>query len=61
MAKPSKYHGGDPEDYVKESLSTGIFEWQELAQLDFQELISIARKKNTFLESKDSTNQTDSF
>lgn len=61
MTKPSKYPDSDPEDYVKGSLSTGIFEWQELAQLDFQELISIARKKNTFSESKDSTDQTDFF
>lgn len=61
MPKPNKQHDCKPEDYVKESLSTGIFEWQELAQLDFQELISIARKKNTFPELKDFSDQTDFF
>lgn len=55
MPKPNKLRGCEPEDYVKESLSTGIFEWQELAQLDFQELISITRKKKYFSESKNSS------
>ncbi|GEM_PF-6621555 len=50
MAKPGKYSNRDNDVYLKESLSTGILEWQELAQIDFQDLIHIVREKNIFWE-----------
>ena len=50
MPKPSRHQDDSGEIYVKESLSTGIFEWQELAQVDFKELINLARQKSKLSE-----------
>ncbi len=61
MLKLSKLLNVDAKHYVEESMSTGIFEWQELAQLDFQELINIARKKSDFSDSKEIAVQADFF
>ncbi len=33
--------------YLDQSRATGIFDWQEMAHLDFQNLIELAREKNT--------------
>ncbi len=30
--------------YLDQSRATGIFDWQEMAHLDFQELIELARQ-----------------
>lgn len=32
--------------YLDRSLSTGIFQWQEMAHFDFQDLIEFARKNS---------------
>ena len=32
--------------YLDRSLATGIFSWQEMAHLDFQELIELARENS---------------
>ncbi len=48
MPRPHKHTQVDLEHYVHKSLSTGIFEWQELAQVDFQELFQAARKRSAF-------------
>ena len=36
--------------YLNQSLATGIFDWQEMAHLDFQELVELARKSGSYLE-----------
>ena len=36
--------------YLNQSLETGILYWQELAYLDFQDLILLVRRKNAFTE-----------
>lgn len=36
--------------YLDRSLATGIFQWQEMAHLDFQDLIKLARKNNLDFE-----------
>ncbi|MBI3999661.1 MAG: hypothetical protein HY351_03515 [Candidatus Omnitrophica bacterium] len=38
------------EEYFKKSLETGILNWQEMAHLDFQELVELARKSGSYLE-----------
>lgn len=36
--------------YLDQSRATGIFDWQEMAHLDFQELVELVRKSGPYLE-----------
>ena len=36
--------------YLNQSLATGIFNWQEMAHMDFQELVELARKNGPYFE-----------
>ncbi len=38
--------------YLDRSLATGVFHWQEMGHLDFQDLIELARENN--LDSEES-------
>lgn len=40
----------EPHFYLSQGLSTGIVHWQELAQLDFQDLIRLTQAKYMLTE-----------
>ncbi len=50
-----KQHEQIPDEsqiYLERSRETGIWEWQELAHLDFQDLIELARDNSVHKESE---------
>ena len=53
--KPKRTNDEDEQrSYLHRSLATGIFHWQEMAHMDFQELFELTRDNELFSEEPES-------